>query len=115
MAAIMAATTVAMGSAASAADMMKKGDMANNNMVTVEEAMGMNDEAMVVLKGNLKKGMGEEMYVFTDSTGSINVEIDQEYWNKSKVQAEDMVIITGEVDKSGNVVEIDVDEIMMTN
>ena len=33
----------------------------------------MNDDAFVILRGNIKQNVGDDIYVFTDGTGSINV------------------------------------------
>lgn len=85
----------------------------SNNMVTVSEIQGLNDDTYVILKGNIKQNLGNEMYVFSDGTGSINVEIDDDDWNGQNVQADNMVIIKGQVDKNGNTIEIDVDEVTM--
>jgi uncharacterized protein YdeI (BOF family) len=41
------------------------------------------------------------------------VEIDNEDWNKIKPGPQDMVIITGETDKNGDITEIDVETISM--
>ena len=84
-----------------------------SQIVTVEQANGMDDDAFVMLKGNISKSLGDEMYVFTDSTGDIVVEIDDDDWNGQNISPEDVVIITGEVDKGFTSIEIDVDEISL--
>ena len=43
----------------------------------------------------------------------ISPEIDDEDWNSVKPTPSDMVIITGETDKNGNIMEIDVDTISL--
>lgn len=81
------------------------------DVITVEQAKNMSDDTFVVLRGNVKQDLGDETYVFTDSSGTINVEIDQENWKGAKVGPEDLVEIRGEVDKGWSSVEIDVDQI----
>ncbi len=78
---------------------------------TVDQISNLPEESMVILQGNITQNLGEEMYVFTDSTGNINVEIDDEDLNGLNLTPDQTVVITGEVDKNGNVNEIDVEEI----
>ena len=80
---------------------------------TVSEVQNMPDDSFVILEGTITSKTGNEAYIFADSTGSIAVEIDDEDMNGVNVGAEDIVIIQGEVDKNGNLIEIDVDEIML--
>ncbi|MBE6445562.1 MAG: NirD/YgiW/YdeI family stress tolerance protein [Alphaproteobacteria bacterium] len=80
---------------------------------TVAEAQNMPDESIVILEGTITSNLGDETYIFTDSTGNINVEIDDEEWNGISPSAQDIIMIQGEVDKDGNLVEIDVEEVML--
>ncbi|WP_392560040.1 YgiW/YdeI family stress tolerance OB fold protein [Orbus mooreae] len=67
-------------------------------ITTVEQAKQMNKDAWVTLQGNIVKQIGDEDYLFRDSTGEINVEIDHKYWRGQTVTPNDTVQITGEVD-----------------
>lgn len=69
---------------------------------TVQEALDLNDEAKVVLQGNIVNSLGDEKYTFKDATGEIVVEIDDEDWHGVKVTPEKTVEIIGEVDKDAN-------------
>lgn len=84
-------------------------------VITVEQAKNMNDDAFVILRGSIKQNVGDDIYVFTDGTGSINVEIDEDEWNGLNVGPEDVVEIRGEVDKDWSTLEIDVDRISKVN
>ena len=42
---------------------------------TVQEALDLNDEAKVVLQGNIVNSLGDEKYTFKDATGEIVVEL----------------------------------------
>lgn len=53
------------------------------------------------------------MYLFSDGTGTINVEIDEGDWNGINVNPDDVILIQGEIDRDGNVVSIDVDEVSL--
>ena len=77
-------------------------------VITVEQAKNMNDDAFVILRGSIKQNVG-------DGTGSINVEIDEDEWNGLNVGPEDVVEIRGEVDKGWSTLEIDVDRISKVN
>lgn len=85
------------------------------SLITIEQAKGLNDDAMVILRGNIQKKIGDEMYLFTDSTGSINVEIDDDDWMGLNVGPNDVVEIKGEVDKGWTSIEIDVNQIQKVN
>lgn len=85
-------------------------------VMTIEQVQGLGDDAPVVLEGMITQAMGNEMYTFQDPAGNtIMVEIDDEDWNSVKPTPNDMVIITGETDKNGNIMEIDVDTISLKN
>lgn len=82
------------------------------DIVTIQQAKQMRDDAKVVLEGTISRQIGKEKYLFQDATGTIVVEIDDEDWNGLTVSPDDRVQIWGEVDKDWNSVEIDVDRIM---
>ena len=86
----------------------------NMAIMTIEQVQSLGDNAPVMLEGMITQAMGDEMYVFQDPTGAtIMVEIDDSNWNGLKPSPNDMVIITGETDKNGNLMEIDVETIAM--
>ncbi len=80
-------------------------------VITIEQAKGMSDDTFVILRGNITQNIGEELYVFTDGTGSINIEIEEDQWNGQKISPEDLVEIKGEIDKGWASIEIDVDSV----
>lgn len=85
------------------------------SIVTIEQAKGMNDDVMVTLRGNIQQKVGDELYLFSDGSGTINVEIDDDDWNGMNIGPNDMVEIKGEVDKGWTSIEIDVDQINKIN
>jgi uncharacterized protein (TIGR00156 family) len=78
---------------------------------SVAEALKLRDDSAVVLEGKIAKSLGGEKYLFTDATGSITVEIDNEDWRGVSVNENDTVVIKGEIDKDLMSVEIDVDSV----
>lgn len=78
---------------------------------TVAEALKLGDDSAVVLEGKIEKSLGKERYVFSDATGSVNVEIDDDDWNGITVTPQNIVIIKGEVEKDMFKTEIEVDVI----
>lgn len=78
---------------------------------TVEQAKGLRDDSWVVLEGNIVRKLGKELYEFRDSTGSVNVDIDDNNWYGVSAAPNDKVRIEGEVDKDWNSVEIDVKKV----
>jgi uncharacterized protein (TIGR00156 family) len=96
-------------------------DTQTGTIVTVSEAKNLKDDARVRLTGTLNNVWNSissiEYYTFSDSTGSINVEIDYEEWIRSGVNPSSLgfpilVEIVGEIDRERHngviVVEIDV-------
>ncbi len=79
--------------------------------MTVAEAKKLGDDTPVVLVGKIEKSLGGEKYVFTDNTGSVTVEIDNDDWRGLTVNDKDTVEIRGEVDKDFMNFEISVDSI----
>ena len=85
------------------------------DLVTVKEALSMGDDARVSLKGNIVKNLGDEEYTFQDATGTIEVEIDDDIWRGRTVGPEDVVIISGEVDKDWRSTTIDVSSLSVAS
>lgn len=56
------------------------------------------DDMKVSLEGRLLSKTGHETYVFSDGTGEINVEIDDDDFPNEPVTADTIVILQGEVD-----------------
>lgn len=56
------------------------------------------DDMKVTLEGNILRKTGHEEYVFSDGTGEIGVEIDDEDFPKERVDQNTKVKIEGEVD-----------------
>ena len=109
---ILASTCIFMSTITNAQDMTPP-QAASPTKTTIEQAKNMPDESFVIIEGTITSNLGDETYVFTDSTGSINIEIDDEEWNGINPNTNEVIMIQGEIDKDGNIVEIDVEEVMM--
>lgn len=83
----------------------------NGSNTTVESAKSMRDDAWVTLRGYIVERISDDLYLFKDATGTVNVDIDHKRWNGVTVTPQDLVEIQGEVDKDWNSVEIDVKQI----
>lgn len=79
------------------------------NIVTVSQVKEMRDDTPVIIQGNIVQRMGDEKYLFQDSTGSITVEIDRKDWRGQTVTPSDTVKLYGEVDSGLFKTEIDID------
>ena len=115
----LAVSAVALSSAAFAASDNSNGGFTGPGsevaIVSVQQAKGMNDDAMVILQGNIQKKVGDELYLFSDGNDTIMVEIDNDDWNGLSIGPNDIVEISGEVDKGWTSIEIDVDQIKKVN
>ncbi len=78
---------------------------------TVNDARSMRDDARVVLRGHIVRGLGGERYLFQDSTGTITVEIDHKLWQGQYISPEDLVEIQAEVERDMFSLELEVDKI----
>ena len=87
----------------------------NGSVTTVESAKSLRDDTWVTLRGNIVERISDDLYVFKDASGTINVDIDHKRWNGVTVTPKDTVEIQGEVDKDWNSVEIDVKQIRKVN
>lgn len=80
--------------------------------VTVAEALKLSDDTPVVLVGHIEQSLGGEKYLFSDKTGSLTIEIDNDDWRGVSVNEKDTVEIRGEVDKGFTSFEIEVDSVI---
>ena len=83
----------------------------NGTVTTSANAKSMRDDAWVTLRGNITERISDDLYIFKDASGTVNVDIDHKRWNGVTVTPQDVVEIQGEVDKDWNSVEIDVKQI----
>ena len=81
------------------------------DVITVMQAKQLRDDTPVRLQGKIERFLGDEKYLFSDATGKITIEIDDDIWKGLVVDENDTVEIIGEVDKTVLKVEIDVDSI----
>ena len=79
----------------------------NGSSTTVESAKSLRDDTWVTLRGNIVERISDDLYLFKDASGTVNVDIDHKRWNGLTVTPQDVVEIQGEVDKDWNSVEID--------
>ena len=91
----------------------------NNNMMrnqpsvwTVTEVMSLPDNTPVVMRGRITRNMGDNIFVFEDSSGTIMMEIEEADWNGNTVLVDDIVTVYGNIDKSDNYTEIDVSSVV---
>jgi uncharacterized protein (TIGR00156 family) len=78
-------------------------------IVTVKQVNEMRDDVPVIVQGHILQRMGDEKYLFEDSTGSITVEIDDDDWRGQTISPSDTVKLYGEVDRGIFKTQIDVD------
>ena len=71
---------------------------AAKNHVSVSAIAKLKDETAVTLKGTLLKHLNEDHYEFSDGTGVILLDIDDDLWKASNIKAGDKVQVMGEVD-----------------
>lgn len=87
----------------------------NGTVTTSANAKSMRDDTWVTLRGNIIERISDDLYIFKDASGTVNVDIDHKRWNGQTITPQDVVEIQGEVDKDWNSVEIDVKQIRKVN
>ena len=81
------------------------------NVITVAEAKTLRDDTPVILRGRIVRSLGNEKYIFSDETGSITVEIERKTWGSLSINENEIVEISGEIDRDSRGVEIEVETI----
>lgn len=78
---------------------------------TVSGALKARNDSFVVLTGNITQSLGNEVYLFKDNTGEIQVEIENEAWMGVDISPQDKVIIRGDIDSEWATTQIDADTV----
>lgn len=81
--------------------------------ITVVEALALPDDSRVRLVGYIVRSLGDEEYEFSDETGTIVVEIDDDEWNGLEVTPNDRVELAGEIDDEGRNTGLDVESVVL--
>jgi len=68
-------------------------------LVTVAEALRLRDDAPVIMQGRIERHIRSEYYMFADETGNMRVEIPPRIWGNLRVTQDDLIEITGVVDR----------------
>jgi uncharacterized protein (TIGR00156 family) len=76
--------------------------------ITVAEAKNLRDDSPVILRGKIERFLGDEKYLFSDETGNITIEIDSRIWGTLSVDQNDVVEISGEIDRDYRRIEVEV-------
>lgn len=84
----------------------------NANLTTAAKVKDQKDDSWVKLRGNITERLSDDRYLFRDTTGTVNVEIDHKRWNGQTISPQDQVEIQGKVDKEWNEFEIDVKQVI---
>lgn len=71
---------------------------AAKNVVNVQQIAKLKDETGVTLTGQITKHIKSDHYEFKDTTGVINLEIDDDLWRAAGLKVGDYVRAVGEVD-----------------
>ena len=84
----------------------------SENVISVKEALKLNDDAKVVLEDKIKSHIKSDKYEFADKNGdTIVVEIDNNKWGNVTANEDTLLRIRGEVDKELTKTKIDVNSV----
>ncbi|WP_314184734.1 NirD/YgiW/YdeI family stress tolerance protein [Aggregatibacter kilianii] len=94
-------------------DDFKRGGFINSNQSVskASEANSWLDDQYIILQGHIVKQVGKDDFIFKDSTGEIRVEIERKAWRGQNISPNDEVKLYGEVDKSWEKTEVDIDRV----
>lgn len=74
------------------------GEGGTTEVTTIKNAIELRDDSRVIVEGHIVKQLKNELYLFKDATGEVEMEIDDEDFRNIKISADDKVRITAEVD-----------------
>ena len=84
----------------------------SENVISVKEALKLNDDTKVVIEGKIKSHIKSDKYEFADKNDdTIVVEIDNNKWGNVTANEDTPLRIRGEVDKELTKTKIDVDSV----
>ena len=84
----------------------------SENVISVKEALKLNDDTKVVIEGKIKSHIKSDKYEFADKNDdTIVVEIDNNKWGNVTANEDTLLRIRGEVDKDLTKTKIDVDSV----
>lgn len=83
-------------------------------ITTAKQVKAMPDDTWVALRGKLESHIGDDHYIFRDTSGTINVDIDHNRWSGQIITPRDLIEIQGEIYKKEGTVEIDIKQITIT-
>lgn len=99
------------GANAFAGDNMAKDHSNDKPISKVSSVQNMPDDSMVYLQGYITQNLGDEMYVFQDDSGTMNIEIDDDLITGNTIAPTTVVWIAAEVNKDGDVTSLEAEEI----
>lgn len=91
------------------------GPSADPVITTAKAAQSASDDAPVQLTGYITQSLGDENYMFKDTSGTIQVDIDHDKWNGVNATPETKLVLKGEVDKDWTSRTIDVKRVMLAD
>ncbi|MDH2997069.1 hypothetical protein A1D22_05160 [Pasteurellaceae bacterium LFhippo2] len=68
-------------------------------ITTVAQALKARDNAQVQITGKIIRQLGDDDFLFQDSTGQIKIDVEDEAWQGQNVTQNDTITIYGKVDK----------------
>lgn len=71
---------------------------AAKNMVTIAKAKTLADETPVTLTGSIVKHISGDDFELKDASGTIIIDVDDDFWKPMQLKAGDKVRVMGEVD-----------------
>lgn len=81
------------------------------NLASVAQLKDAADDSWVTLEGKLVKHLGGETYLFRDTSGEVEVEVDEDVWRGVEVGPDDLIRVRGEVDHSWNKIEVEIEKL----
>jgi uncharacterized protein (TIGR00156 family) len=83
----------------------------DDKVISVSEARQLEDDAKVVLEGFITENLSDEMYLFSDASGEIDLEIEDKLWKDREMDPDQTVRVYGEIDREKDSIKVEVDKI----
>lgn len=78
----------------------------------IKEIQAAKDKSFVMLEGKITKQIGKKDFIFQDSTGEIEIEVNRHAWRGQTITPNDTVELRGFLDKEWDKTEVEIKQII---
>lgn len=80
-------------------------------ITSVAEAKHLRDDSRIILSGHIVRRLDDDEFLFSDGTGTIKIEMDDDDWRKLRRHRRGRILIWAEVDRDDGRNELEVERV----